>query len=79
MKRSSRENREKNPVTSNCNERQSFKSDSVGKIEREEKRVCNVGKKQKGGETKKGREKKTAKLPRRSVSVHVLQLTESFR
>ena len=52
-----REHIEKNPGKSNCNERQSCKSDSVGKIEREKKRVSNVGKKRKGGETKRGREK----------------------
>ena len=39
-----REHIEKNPGKSNCNERQSYNGDSVGKIEREKKRVSNVGK-----------------------------------
>ena len=51
-----REHIEKNPGKSNCNERQSCKSDSVGKIEREKKGVSNVGKKRKGSETERKRE-----------------------
>ena len=47
---------EKNPCKINCNERQSCKSDSVGKIEREKKGVSNVGKKRKGSETERKRE-----------------------
>ena len=41
-----REHIKKNPGKSNCIERQSCKRDSVGKIEREKKRVSNVGMKE---------------------------------